>query len=155
MPRTPSGPISSNIRKRNKKLSLASGGKIFGRALAGQSVAQIVEAERLPRTTSYDTINKALYRPHQHSLPRPGRPKALTERDERQTVHTIKPNPSITYKRLLKDLQLSCSIDNLQRVLTEHHIKRWRLEKPPELSREHAAARYQWAKAHKNWMVDQ
>ena len=119
MARTPLAPTSANIRRRSKELSPATRGKIIGRADAGQWAPQITRATKLPRSTVRDTLSKAPIRPHQHSLPRSGRLEAYSDN---QIPRTVESQPSITYQELKNDLQLSCSIGTLQRIVAKHHI---------------------------------
>ncbi|WP_206734023.1 hypothetical protein, partial [Stenotrophomonas sp. MA5] len=95
MLRSPLQSINPNIRK-GKELSPSQRGIIWGKYSAGVSKSAISRELQIPRTTVYDTIVKYPQRNETHSISRPGRPKKVTERDERHILIIIKGDPFLT-----------------------------------------------------------
>jgi transposase len=152
--RTPLRPISSNIIP-NKELSPYQRAIIIGRAQAGQKPSQIGKELNIPRDTVKYTLQKDPIRNEAQSIPRSGRPRKLSLRDERAILRILRKNPKITWRELLKESNLNVSKSTYYRMLKRHNIKKWLAAKRPKLTDIHAEKRLQWALEHRDWSIDQ
>lgn len=140
MPRTPLAPISGN-KPRGNELSQYMRGKIEFAAEIGAPRAEIAKTLNLPLTTVKYTLSKASQRHNGESLPRSGRPKEYSERDERAIVRIARRNPRIKYRDLILQAGIDLYRKTIYRILCEHGIKKWLAKKRPLLTEEHAKAR--------------
>jgi hypothetical protein len=115
-PRTPLGPISSNII-RKKQLSPFSRGKVIGAHLVGARPAVIARLLSLSDSTVRRTISNAEYRPHGTPLPKPGRPIESSVQDERSILRFIRSNPKSKYSAIKEACALTISHSAIKRIL--------------------------------------
>ena len=94
-PRTPLGPINTNrVQKKPKKeLTPLKRAEILGASKCGIPNYLIADALNEDKSLIRKTLNKALIRNNQRSLPRSSRPKKYTDRDYRKLVNYIRKNP--------------------------------------------------------------
>jgi hypothetical protein len=104
-----------------------------------------------PQSTISTTIFRNENRENQKSLPRKGRPRLLTSRDERSILRYARSAPKISYRQIKKAVGIQCCNKTLQRLLARHNIVNWRAKKRPLLTEEHAQKRLQWANKYKDW----
>lgn len=154
MLRVPLGQINGN-RKRGPDLSPYTRGLIIARHQLDLKPRKISYQLQIARSTIYSTIQQEALRDNGNSLSRPGRPRAVSERDKRHILMRIKADPFITYRELRDATDLNISASTFLRILKESGYGHWRARKRPRLTAEHARLRYAWAKAHKNWFWDE
>jgi transposase len=156
-PRTPLGSKSANLRVQKKKktskieLSPHKRSVIEGLHKAGCSVKDIVEIENMPRSTICDTVKLFTARPKGQSLPRSGRPPTLTRVEKHAIIHFCRENVKATYSEVKQQLQLSCSLRTVARVVRKQGIKKWLVKKRLILTKEMARACLEWCREHRNW----
>lgn len=155
MARTPLAPVSASGSNRRRELLPTDRAYVQGLHDAGLSYSKIRSRTGYDRSTIAKTIATASERDHHHDKPRSGRPRVCTDRDERRILRAVHADPGLTYLQLKTDLDLSFSTRTIRRLLREHNIVRWRRKRRFALTPEHAAARLVWARAHKDWTVDQ
>jgi transposase len=155
-PRTPLGLRSANprVQKKSKtskiELSPHKRSVIEGLHKAGCSVKDIVEIEKMPRSTIRDTLKLLTARPKGQSLPRSGRPSTLTRVEKRAIIHFCRENVKATYSEVKQQLQLSCSHRTIARIVRKQGIKKWLAKKRPILTKEMAKARLEWCREYRN-----
>jgi transposase len=160
-PRTPPGPRSANahVQKKSKvsgiELSPHKRSVIEGLHKAGCSVKSISEIENTPRSTVRDTIKFLDVRPKGQSLSRSGRPPTLTKVEKRSIIRFCRKNVKATYLEVKQQLQLSCSLSTIRRVVRKQGIKKWLAKKRPILTKEAAKARLAWCCEHQKWSTEQ
>ncbi len=155
MLRTPLGPRDGNARK-GKDLTPYQRGIIIGSSKIGGSPAAIAKAYQIPDSTVRTTLARAAQRNDTGaSRPRSGRPKAVSDRDERHIIRLVKTLPEINYATIREHVDLNCSRSTIYRVLKDFGITNWLAKDRPKLTEEHAATRLAWAKKHKDWTLEQ
>lgn len=154
MPRRPLSEKSVNITSR-KELSPFLRGQIIGKHQSGCNPTQISRDLQIPRSTVNGTINRISHQINGKSSPRPGRPKAYTERDKRHIIQIIKRDPFITYQEIREQSGINLSSPTFLTILKESGYGHWRAKKRPKLTKEHAKLRLEWAKKHKDWTYEE
>ena len=160
-PRTPLGPKNPNARVQKKtktskiELSPHKRSVIEGMHRAGCSIQRISELENTPCATVYDTLKNFSTRPKGHSLPRSGRPPTLTRANKRAIIRFCRKNVKATYAEVKHELQLSCSISTICRVVRKQGIQKWLAKRRPILTKEAAKARFAWCREHLEWTLEQ
>lgn len=147
--RPPLAEIDAN-RALRTELSDATKQRIYGRALAGQSGAEIARQEDLNPRTVTKAIRRTSQRQTTQNKARSGRPKIYTAQDARQVVRAARQNPKWTYQQLRTDIGLNLSSDTLRTILHDVGLINWRCKKRPYLTSHHARLRLQWARAHQH-----
>jgi hypothetical protein len=153
-PRAPLDAISGNAR-RPIDLTPFQRGQISGKASAGIIPAQISRDLEIPDQTIRDTITLEPERINGKSKPKYGRHRISTSLDVRNVLRLVRSTPKITYKKIRKELNITFSNDTLKRILERKGIKNWRCKRRPLLTPEVVRKRYQWAKDHVNWTLEQ
>lgn len=132
-------------RQSNHELSPGSKRQLYGRALAGETQAEIARAERLPKSTVSTALKRASERQSCDIAPRQGRPRTWNDRDERRILYFARRNPKITYKALQKETSFEFHPHTFRTILKKHGILNWRAKKRPYLTEDHARQRLQFA----------
>ena len=112
----------------------------------------------IPRTTVADIWTRYKETGDVEDRPRTGRPTILTDRGERNIIRILNQAKNGTAAAVGRDLRAregySISDQTVRRVLRKNgliaHIKR----KKPLLRKSHCRKRLAWAKAHKDWTVE-
>lgn len=147
--------ISNNSNKPRKELSQALRIQITTALDWGHSVREICEKYSVSRSAVYYTKKRQLVRQNNASLPRSGRPKKLSDREERRLLRYIRLNPKATFKKISTDIQCPVGRTTIKSILKEYNIAHWVAKKRPNLTPEVAAKRLAWAKdhrwSHKQW----
>ena len=143
--------ISGNARAR-LELSKADRNRIYGALDAGVRPSDVAGRLGFNFSTVRSTILLRDLRPQDGGVqPRSGRPKKLSDRDERILLRTVRLDPKITYLQLSKQLDLNISRSTYQRVLVHYNIRKWLAKKRPALTEDLAADRLAWARIHVTW----
>lgn len=145
--RRPLAPISGNEQRR-RELSPGLKREIFGRADAGQSVADIAQRRSLPKTTVRAVIRRYEERGTAANLPRSGRPTEMTPQDERHILRIIRRDCHITYDRLRKETGTNFANSTFWRFFKHKGIAHWLSKRRPQLSDDHARQRLRFARNH-------
>ena len=140
-PRRPLGLISGNITKK-KELTPYERGLVLGAKITGRSEAEISEVFNIPDSTVRDTVTLAAQRKDGHSKPRSGRPKCLSDREERILIRHIRLNPKDEYKTIKEATGLQISNSTIKNICRKYGIAHWRAKKRPALTEKAAKARY-------------
>ena len=118
------------------------------------SHAQIGAQLNIPRTTITSFINRTRGRGSIKNLPRPGRPRILSDADVRYLVRNAESETRVPFKELQNLVNIDASVQTMRRRLREEGIRKWRAVKRPLLTKKHAKERLAWAKAHQHRTVD-
>jgi len=118
------------------------------------SHAEIGAQLDIPRTTITSFVNRTRERESIENLPRPGRPRKLSDADVRYLVRNAESEARVPFKELQNLTNIDASIQTMRRRLREEGIRKWRAVKRPLLTQKHANERLVWAKAHRHWTVD-
>jgi len=86
---------------------------------------------------------------------RTGRPRKLSEREERYILRIVRQEPKLTYTELEAKLRFHISRKTYYRILKRYGIINRLAKKRPHLEEDHAKARLAWAKGHKDWTFDE
>lgn len=118
---------------------------------SGQTLGEIETGTGIPRSTISSFLSRVKKRGFDKNLPRSGRPRITTIRDDRRLIRKALGQTRVPLAQLpfLSDSNLSVS--TIRRRLQEEHIKKWRAAKRPRLNKGHVAKRYKWAKEHIEW----
>jgi len=108
----------------------------------------------IPRTTITSFVSRTKERESIDNLPRPGRPRILSDTAVRYLVRNAESQTRVPLKALRNLSNIEASEQTIRRRLHEEGIRKWRAVKRPLLTAEHAKRRLAWAKAHHHWTVD-
>ena len=150
MPRAPLGEINGNTQKR-KELTPYKRGYIIAQAEGGLSPTQVARDLQISRSTVRRTLERNPQRIDGQSKPRSGRPKKLSEANICHLYIIIKRDPFLSFREIIDRSGLTFSRTTFVRILQSSGYAHWKAKKRPHLTKEHAAARYQWALAHRDW----
>ncbi|MBW0570146.1 hypothetical protein O181_109861 [Austropuccinia psidii MF-1] len=92
-------------------------GQILGMRAAGASIRTISNHFQVPPTTIHDTICKHQERGHLKSLPIPGRPRKLNDRDTCQLARVVQQNRHKNLAKIKNLITIDVSINTLQIVI--------------------------------------
>ena len=107
-----------------------------------------------PCTTISDFIQRTRKRESLENLPRPGRPRKLSDADNRLLVRNAEAETRVPFKELKNTTNVDVSGQTIRRRLREAGIRKWRAVKRPLLNKEHVKKRLEWVRAHRHWTVD-
>lgn len=113
-------------KRARRELSPATRGYIIGAMDAGQSGVEVGRAIGVRPDTVRKTYRKREERPHQESKPRSGAPRKWNDRDERRILRFVKQNTQMEWKDIIKYLHVDFSKTTVKRILSKHHISKWR-----------------------------
>ena len=128
---------------------------IIAKSRAGVSTMEL--AQEFNRDAS--TIRRTLYRAAKHNtiydLPRPGRPKVISEHQRRIIWRLVRKSPKVTYK-VLQEAATIIQPDGtalrppgrntIWRMLRKMGLARYRCRKRPRLEYQHAQERLKWCR---------
>jgi transposase len=100
MPRAPLGQISGNQR-RNIELIIYERAITIGARIQGALYKKIVTQISRPISTIATTLQRDAERVNGATKPRSGRPKKLTDRDERKILRIIRTQPKLKYTDII------------------------------------------------------
>ena len=133
---------------RGKKLTEEEQGKIRAFKEAGLSNREI--GRRIGRSRT--PINNFLNDPKGYNAVHAGgRPKVLSERDERQIIRELKKNRRTSIGQLKAKTKVNASNSTVRRFLRKKDIRRKKMKGQPRLSNDHKQRRLQFAKEHQTW----
>ena len=96
-------------------------------------------------STIHYTLRKETERINCASLPRSGRPPALTPKNRQKILHTIDNNPHVTTGDLLEGVSHACKATALRAFLRDSNRRKWQQRKRVGLTEELARKRLKWA----------
>jgi transposase len=125
---------------------------------SGFNTVEIASRVGVNKSTVNRVFKRYLATTSLNNAKRSGRPKKLTPKKQRLVIRTLKKNPSITAtgisKKLAEDEDLKISRHTISRTLNDHGYVARIKKKKPLLSKKNQALRYQWAKDHINWTLE-
>jgi transposase len=127
-------PVSGDQRAR-KELTPSERAQLVGAAKVGTPITQIARVFSIDESTVRYTLKKHDIRNNDASLPRSGRPKALSDRDRRTILRMIRMNPKMTCGKLIQEAGLEVSKKTVYRMLAAEGITNWTAKKqsnPPQ-----------------------
>ncbi|MBW0525482.1 hypothetical protein O181_065197 [Austropuccinia psidii MF-1] len=131
-------------------------GQVVGMRAAGASIRTISNHLQVPPTTVHDTIRKHQERGHLKSLPIPGRPRKLNDRDIRQLARVVQQNRRKNLAEIKNLITVDVSINTLQIAIHKDLGKQSCIAvKKPYLSPVHMERRLNFARQHLNWTIEQ
>ena len=113
-------------RNKNDPLFSEARAAIYASVLAGENKTEIARRFHINRSTVYDTIKRFSKCHTFKSRPRPGRPKTLTDRDERHLVWLALRFPTATWRELLQMSGNRVTETTARKVLRRHNIRKFR-----------------------------
>jgi len=118
------------------------------------SYSEIGKELCIPRSMVSSFLTQSKQRDYVTNLPRPGRPPAISESQERYIIQTVNTNTRIPFTELCNITNTNVSIRTIQRHLQNHNLQKWRAAKHTLLTQEHAKKCLKWAMAHGHWKVE-
>lgn len=91
---------------------------------AGMKLRDIAEKEGVPKGSIIGNVKRYRVQNAGETLPRSGRPRALTEREIRYLIRYVEQNPSVTARELKEKVNLQCCEATIQRELKRRGITR-------------------------------
>ncbi|KAJ5950537.1 uncharacterized protein N7479_008950 [Penicillium vulpinum] len=139
VPRTPLRPINSNGR-RNTELTPKFRVKITEHEFE-LSYAKIAARHGLSASIVQYTVEQERLLRDGHSMPRSGRPKALTEGDKRAVIRIIKRDPFAGSDDIREQSGTTACNKTIFSMLRDEKYDHWEAQKRPRLKAELAAKR--------------
>lgn len=99
-------------------------------------------------------VRRARERDSTKNLPRPGRPRILSDTTIRYLVRNAESKTRVPFKDLKNLSNIDASVQTIRRRLQENGIRKWRAVNSPLLTPKHAKKRLAWARAYQHWTVD-
>ncbi|MBW0541072.1 hypothetical protein O181_080787, partial [Austropuccinia psidii MF-1] len=131
-------------------------GQIVGMRAAGASIQTISNHLQVPPTTVHDTICKHQEHGHLKSLPIPGRPRKLNDRDLCQLARVVKQNRCNNLAKIKNLIAIDVSINTLRIAIHKDLGKQSCIAvKKPYLSPVHMEQQLNFAQQHLNWTMEQ
>jgi transposase len=146
-------------KSRKRRLDQVKRGTILGLKQAGRSIHKIAEEMKCERKAVRELLKKVKKHNTLDDLPRSGRPKKTTPREDRIIKRLSLTNRRATAKDIAikqlplyteKKLSVSLVKDRLKSAGLPARVAR----KKPKLTEANRKKRYEWAKTHKDWTVD-
>lgn len=150
MLRTPLAPRSSNVR-RGPELSSFQRGIILGKRLEGCTAPKIAKDLGTPESTIKYTLYHTAQNPNGVTKARTGRPKKLTDREQRRLIRIVRLEPRKAYLEVKKELGVEIHKNTLYNYLSDYGLTNWLAKKRPLLTPEVAAQRLAWCKEREFW----
>jgi transposase len=130
-------------------------GLLVGAKISGSSPAEIARTFNLKDSTVRTTLQRAQERDDGHSKPRSGQPRCMSDREERILIRHIRLNPRDTFDQVKTATKLKISTSTIKNICRKVGISYWRAKKWPALTEKAVEARFEWAKAYKDWTIEQ
>jgi len=108
----------------------------------------------IPHRTVSNLVHRAQERESLENIPRPGRPRKLSDAAVCYLVRHAESETRIPFKELRNLSNIEVNEQTIRRQLQEEGIRRWRAVKCPLLMEQHAKKHLAWARAHRHWTVD-
>jgi len=138
--RTPLGLTSGN-RQYGCEYSPYQRGLINGYALAGYTPTAIALGLNVPSRSIWSTIDMDHKCIEGKSLPCTGRPKSLSNAQERLLIHHLRLFPKDTYQQVKTATGLEISTTTIKKIMKRYGITNWKAKRRPFLTEKHAATR--------------
>lgn len=116
--------------------------------------AKKIQKYRFPHislSTIHYTLREEKNRLNNHSRPRSGAPRKLTEEDRDHVYDLIQQTPSITREDLLAEVDYKVKKTSIWRLTHEMGLRKWRKMQRPMLTPERAAKRLAWARRYQHF----
>ena len=133
-------------------------GEIVGLFKGKFKQSKIVEILDHPKSTVSAIIKKYREQGLTTTASRSGRPKSLTNRDNRHLVKVVKENRNKTLEEITENfntvMNISVSSRTIQRTLHEMGYSGHAAKKKPFISEQNRKKRFGWCRMHKNWTTE-
>jgi transposase len=139
---------------KSKQLTEFERGEIVGLKKANFSIRQIAEILKRSKTAVENTINDYFKKNKTSAVPRSGRPKKLSEYDNRQIIRAVKENPKSTLSEITQHLvesNIIASESTIRRYLHSNGIYGRKAVKKPFVSEVNRKKRLFWSHARNDW----
>lgn len=127
----------------------------IGRLEAGESVQDVARHFNVNITTIYRLLHRYNATQTTDDLPRSGRPRVTTPRQDRQITRQHQRHPFLTASESARQTigthNRHISRDTVIRRLRSNNLRCRRPARRPVLQPRHRQARLQWAQGHRNW----
>src|SRR5579859_6750913 len=147
-------PKNNNAPRQRRELTKFQKGQIVEARGLRMSYSEIGKELCIPRSMVSSFLTQSKQRDYVTNLPRPGRPPAISESQERYIIQTVNTNTRIPFTELCNITNTNVSIRTIQRHLQNHNLQKWRAAKHTLLTQEHAKKCLKWAMAHGHWKVE-
>lgn len=138
--------IMARPPRRRQQLDVYERTRITTLKSTGLSYRQIHEQlPHIPIATLKTTVQRERKRERNTTLPRPGRPRKLSDNDKERVIDLIEENPRVKCEDLLAEVDHKVCRMSIWRLLRESNKRKWRCLRRPELSPEIAEKRLAWA----------
>lgn len=132
--------------KRNTEWSIEAKGAMIGMRIAGMS-QRAVAAEMKTDHKVVAKVEKTFTETgHVENKPRSGRPWALNRVERRYILRLIRKDRRISWNALVSAVDDRVCLRTIRRVVSFHYKRKWKTMKRPNITKENAAARRQFAR---------
>jgi transposase len=142
-------------RTRAPELNAYQKGRIDAYRDLGYSYGHIEQILHIPKTTIGGYIRRSKNRESIENKKHTGRPRKSTERDDRFLIRKAIADTKMPLRELQWISNSNLSISGIKRRLHEDKIRKWRAAERARLTPAHVAKRFQCAKEHLHWLIEQ
>ena len=140
--------------RRGPELSEFQKGQIDGAQKFGHTPTEIENVLKIPWSTIRSVITRIEKRGSAENKQRVGGPRKSLDRDNRLLLRKALNDTRMPLRELKSEANSDLSISTIRRRLKENDVQKWLAAERPRLTEAHAAKRFQWAKDHLHWTVD-
>lgn len=128
--------------------------RVVGFLKAGGKMREAQALFGVRRSTAYSWCSKLDKFGATHGRPRSGRPRKLSDRDQRMVVSEARKNRRLCLAALGKSVNPNVSSSTIRRVLSDAGYHRRVARHKPYLRRDQIRLRLQWAKKYRLWRIN-
>jgi transposase len=143
----------------SRRYSVEERAQIIGQADMGASDPDLIKRWGIDKHTLSDLKKKFDQTRSVKDLPRSGRPRKTSEREDRHLAITVARDPRMTATVMAKKLVPGYCKNRISRWTVARRLREWDFgahvaAKKPLLSYDHMQKRLEWAKKHVEWDVE-
>ena len=141
------------------RLSIGKRNRIYSLIQEGLSSRDVASCEDVAQSTVIRIKQKMKSTGFLKDLPKSGRPRTFTERDERNIIRMLSSGECSTavdiQKKLKTDCKITVSDNTVKRVLRRNGLSSRIKKKKPYLKKKHRQLRLNFAKKYKDWGIEE
>jgi transposase len=121
----------------------------------GYSYRELEHMLRIPRATINSYVTRSEKRDSYENNKHTGRPRKTSEHDDRILIRKALADTKMPMRELKWISNSNLSISAIKHRLREEKIRKWRAAERARLTPAHVAKRFEWAKEHLHWPIEQ
>ena len=136
--------------KRKPQLSLEDRQEIVYLRRNGMTESEVSERLQIPKSTINSVFTKWKTHHTVENLKKPGRPKEITEEEEKMVIEAVEEDPTMSLSKIQGSILPSFSKPTIHRVLNGYGFESFTIPEKWALTPEHKKLRLEWALKYKD-----